>query len=80
MNARDFCYWLQGFFELDPDVKTLNEQQVQILKNHLRLAFHYDIDRQYEGDQEQMQAIHDGDDELLASEVPKNWKNIRIRC
>jgi len=45
MTPRDFCYWLQGFFELtgESDVNgnylTLDRTQIQILKDHLKLVF-----------------------------------------
>lgn len=38
MNETNFVYWLQGFFELTNE-KTLNERQVQIIKDHLVLCF-----------------------------------------
>jgi len=34
MDAQNFAYWLQGYFELN-DPKSLNEKQVQIIKDHL---------------------------------------------
>lgn len=37
MNNREFCYWLQGYFELlDADV--LTNPQVQIIRRHINLA------------------------------------------
>ena len=38
MEATDFCYWLQGFFELSED-KKLTPKQVEIIKDHLQLVF-----------------------------------------
>ena len=38
MNERDFCYWLQGFVELN-GIETLSETQVQIIEEHLNLVF-----------------------------------------
>jgi len=38
MNTTEFVYWLQGMFELT-DTKTLNENQVKIIKEHLKLVF-----------------------------------------
>jgi len=38
MNEREFCYWLQGLLELS-DTKTLDEKQVQIIRDHLQLIF-----------------------------------------
>jgi hypothetical protein len=40
MNEREFCYWLQGFFELGgQDVVELSAEQVQIIEDHLALVF-----------------------------------------
>lgn len=41
MNSLDFCYWLQGFFELSKksQLKELDENQVQTIKYHLKLVF-----------------------------------------
>lgn len=64
MTSRDFAYWMQGLFEIG-DVKTLNEKQVEIIKNHLKLVFFHEIDPSYTKDkkvQETMQSIHDGKD------------------
>lgn len=38
MNERDFAYWLQGFLEIS-ETTTLNEKQVQMIKDHLALVF-----------------------------------------
>lgn len=38
MNEREFCYWLQGLFEVG-GVKALDEAQTQIVKDHLALVF-----------------------------------------
>lgn len=38
MNEREFCYWLQGLLELS-DIKTLDEKQVKIIRDHLTLVF-----------------------------------------
>jgi hypothetical protein len=37
MTERDFIYWLNGFFELS-NPSTLDEKQVQIIKEHLALV------------------------------------------
>jgi hypothetical protein len=62
MKATEFCYWLQGLFELSGD-KALTEEQVTKIKNHLKLVFLYDIDPSYTTDpelQKIFQNIHDG--------------------
>lgn len=38
MNPQDFCYWLQGFFELT-EPRNLTEREVTIIKQHLDLVF-----------------------------------------
>lgn len=45
MTEREFCYWLQGYFEIDDNdnVRTCNGEltrnQVQCIKDHLALVF-----------------------------------------
>lgn len=43
MNTIDFCYWLQGYFELS-DAADLTERQVAQIKEHLHLVFLHEID------------------------------------
>lgn len=43
MNTIDFCFWLQGYFEIS-DGKALSEKQVKVIKNHLSLVFKHEID------------------------------------
>lgn len=38
MNSEQFAYWLQGFLEIS-DVKKLDEKQLQIIRDHLKLVF-----------------------------------------
>lgn len=37
MNERDFVYWLQGYLEMS-EAKTLSEEQVKIIKDHIKLV------------------------------------------
>ncbi len=60
MTSRDFCYWLQGFFEVSDQI-SVNKDQVEIIKKHLNLVFVHEIDPSY-GDkkkQETLNKIHD---------------------
>lgn len=43
MKARDFVYWLQGYFEIGNNT-TLTEGQVETVKNHLAMVFKHEID------------------------------------
>ena len=58
MKSRDFCYWLQGVFEVG-ELKTLNEKQRQQIKNHLNLVFVHEIDPMTEPDPEKAQVLND---------------------
>lgn len=44
MTARDFCFWLQGFFELANPEAELSIGQKHEIKNHLALVFKHEID------------------------------------
>lgn len=48
MTARDFVYWLQGFFELH-DPTALSPLQVQIIKEHLALVFEKETPNHFQG-------------------------------
>lgn len=68
MKTTEFCYWLQGYFELYGP-KTIDEKETELIKRHLALVFQHDIDPSYVvGDvdpdtkQALLQAIHDGKD------------------
>lgn len=60
MKSVEFCYWLQGLFELG-DPKQLDTQQTELIKRHLAMVFHHEIDPSY-GDgkaQEALTNIHE---------------------
>lgn len=67
MKTTEFCYWLQGFFEIDsvgsPNAVGLSPAQVDMIKRHLNLVFQHDIDPSYgpPEKQAQLQATHDGE-------------------
>lgn len=56
MQTSEFCYWLQGFFELS-DKKALSVDQVEIIQAHLALVFIHDLDHKQLKDK--LQATHD---------------------
>lgn len=60
MQSRDFCYWLQGFFEIHGGDVVLTPPQVDIIKNHLNMVFVHDIDPSMGGPekQEALNAAH----------------------
>lgn len=53
MTSRDFCYWLQGYFEIASKVPMppeplngygLNSDQLECVRRHLALVFKHEID------------------------------------
>lgn len=62
MKASEFCYWLQGYFELSEDqtplCEGLNSNAVDTIKRHLSLVFVHDLDPSQVA--EKLQEIHDG--------------------
>ena len=82
MTSKDFAYWLQGFFEIAEETE-ITPRQVEIIKNHLKLVFYYDIDKSYEVDQktsEAMQAIHDGNHPTISPRRERNPGNVLVKC
>ena len=65
MNSIDFCYWLQGYFEISEETPQLSPKQIEIIKNHLNLVFKHEIDDMYPGDKQELQEIHDGKPNLF---------------
>ncbi len=48
MTSREFCYWLQGYFELaGGPYGTLTEAQVAQIEKHLAMVFKHEIDPSY---------------------------------
>jgi hypothetical protein len=61
MQSRDFCYWLQGLFELG-NPQTLTSEQIQIIRNHLNMVFYHEIDPSFGGPevQDALNTLHSG--------------------
>lgn len=70
MTSREFCYWLQGFFEIEGKARSvnsaledsLNAAQVDAIRAHLNLVFVHEIDPSA-GDaieQAKLNAVHQG--------------------
>ncbi len=39
MTSENFLYWMQGLLELQPDLKTLDERQVELIRVHIKYVF-----------------------------------------
>ncbi len=59
MTSRDFCYWLQGCFELS-NPQELTARETTLIKQHLALVFKHEIDPSIPDLAGELQAIHDG--------------------
>jgi pentose-5-phosphate-3-epimerase len=61
MTSRDFCYWLQGYFELTNPTE-LNFNQIETIRKHLDMVFIHEIDPTFGGQKEQdkLNNIHNG--------------------
>jgi hypothetical protein len=84
MMTRDFCYWLQGFFEIN-GTNVVTPQQIDIIKNHLNLCFEHDIDNQYpEKKKTELMDVHDGakpkNRVKIKQDTQRNMKDFRIGC
>lgn len=62
MKSVEFCYWLQGFFELSGGVKPLTEEQTKCIQAHLALVFKHEIDPSYPNNAA-LSAIHSAIDQ-----------------
>lgn len=52
MKSVEFCYWLQGLFEVG-EPTSLSEKQTDLIKRHLNMVFVHEIDATYPADQQQ---------------------------
>lgn len=60
MTSRDFCYWLQGYFELS-GTKSVSPEEVANIKKHLAMVFHHEIDPSFGKNKPALDKIHHGD-------------------
>jgi hypothetical protein len=67
MTSRDFCYWLQGYFEIYEisqikKIPTFNEDEDKVIRNHLNMVFKHEIDPSMgpKPHQDVLSALHQG--------------------
>jgi len=66
MTSENFCYWLQGWFELNGTIDHRDgatPETLKMIKNHLNMVFAHDIDPKLGGGEEHqqnLQDLHDG--------------------
>ncbi len=59
MKAVEFCYWLQGYFEINDKKRGLSAKQVESIQKHLAMVFKHEIDPSYK-DSDKLNQIHSG--------------------
>jgi hypothetical protein len=93
MTSRDFCYWLQGYFELAGPGATMTAEQAEMVRRHLALVFTHEIDPSMGGPAKQIEltAAHEGvtlttPEPAWKTETPRppppppnDWK-VKARC
>lgn len=59
MTSRDFCYWLQGYFEVQSPIE-IGRIETELIKKHLALVFKHEIDPSMgnEEHQQELNKIH----------------------
>jgi hypothetical protein len=79
MKSVEFCYWLQGFFELSETSEGLIARQADLIKRHLNMVFVHEIDASYPAEQqEKLNGIHSGSFNPLTDPLPSGVP--RPRC
>ena len=76
MKSSEFCYWLQGMFELANPTE-LSSYQTELIRKHLSLVFAHELDAQHgdEAHQAVLNAIHSAD-----PSPPENVHEVLFRC
>ena len=84
MTSRDFCYWLQGWFELNKTIdhrEGATKETLYMIQNHLALVFKYEIDPSIPDPTGELQVIHDGPPKpVLAPNTIEGPQGILYRC
>jgi hypothetical protein len=70
MTSRDFCFWLQGFFEISGD-KALSAEQGATVRKHLALVFKHKIDPSMgpQAVQQALNEIHHGPSQIPGGDL-----------
>ena len=79
MKSRDFVYWLQGMFELNP-TETLDAKQTELIRRHLAMVFLHEIDPDA-GDGKQQAALNQAHEGKKPSmQACDNLSGLKFRC
>lgn len=89
MKSTEFCYWLQGLFEINPPTNGLTKEQVSIIQKHLSMVFYHEIDKMYpENEQKALNDMHNTPGNILPTYpekkvvpgYPEKLQNNLMRC
>ena len=76
MTSRDFCYWLQGYFEINASYAEGSSQpsftatQIECVKKHLAMVFLHEIDPSFPADEQaKLTEAHDSLKKAVATFV-----------
>jgi hypothetical protein len=84
VTSRDFCFWLQGVFEIG-GIKSLDVRQAEIVRNHLDMVFAHEIDPSAGTPEHQaeLSSLHEGQSKHevpVSPFVGPDLNNILVRC
>lgn len=81
MKSRDFCYWLQGYFEISGKA-ALTENQVEIVSKHLNMVFVHEIDPSFgdAAEQDKLNSVHGGPTPNPSPGPVQRPENLIVRC
>lgn len=72
MQSRDFCYWLQGFFELSLEDQEISAEQATLIRQHLSLVFKHEIDPSM-GDQKHQDELNEIHSVKISDDIVDNY-------
>ncbi len=78
MTSVNFCYWLQGLFELQNPLQ-LDETQTKLIRQHLALVFKHEIDPAM-GDEKHQKELNDIHSGAFPLNAPFSSGDIHMRC
>lgn len=82
MTSRDFCYWLQGFFELHGSDISLDATQAELVRAHLAMVFKHEIDPSHGSPEhvKELSDLHEGPkDEAARKRIEELEKILKHR-
>lgn len=77
MTSRDFCYWLQGFFEIADPKQGLSQDQLEMIKRHLNMVFIHEIDPSM-GDEQHQDRLNEAHSPTRSPAF--DLTNLRVAC